>query len=334
MQDETQSSAREAGELEDTAIWNALMVAEQNTIASEDAPEPLQTAPGTSVLERIEPAGVDIGDGSSPGSAADDIAAEQGATRVPEHASEHAPGGPQINELDKLRAENSQLKHERSSNRGRITALQRLIQAEREGRGAEVPPPAVDAEEDVFSEVYPEVAAKQEWQARNVQAASMQREAALTDELTELVQTETVSLLNDHPDYIDLVNGNQEALEAFLTSDNITRKQLSAFQSNSSFVTDARKASEFVAAFKEFLGPQPRAGERPGTSAYPESGPSTRAGQDPHKHALAQRRKRQMDATDAPATGGGKPALSGLSENASDEQIWKYWQEQERRQQR
>lgn len=333
MQDETPSSAREAGEREDTVIWNALMAAEQKTIASEDAPESLRTEPGAGVTGDADGAEHDdahAGEALNSASAADDPAAEQGSGPEPDQI----PDGLPINELDQLRAENSQLRHERSSNRGRITALQRLIEAERHGRGNAEPPPAANAEDDVFSEVYPEVAARQEWQARKVQAASMQREAALTDELSELVQTETVTLLNDHPDYVDLVNGNQEALEAFLTSDDITRKQLSAFQANSSFVTDAKKASEFVTAFKEYLGPTPHAGDRPGARTYPERDPSAGPGPDPYKHALAQRRKRQMEATDAPATGSGKPAMSGLSENASDEQIWKYWQDQERRQQR
>lgn len=97
------------------------------------------------------------------------------------------------------------------------------------------------------------------------------------------------------------------------------------FQKNANAITDARAA---LSLFKLY---EIETGGAGGQAAPSSSGGSNAGGQD--KDKVSSRRQRQLEGAAAPSSRGGPPVVGGIPEEGDPEQIWRMFDEQERRQQ-
>lgn len=204
------------------------------------------------------------------------------------------------------------------SNRGRLSALQRQINdltSQRQQAAESGDKAAMQDSDDEFKtlmEDYPEIAKPIQKMLDKMQSEQtrLQKElGAIGSERRQQALEEQATLLaEEHPDWVDV--GSDPGFMQWLNDQ--PRHIQEAAARNGNEIVDYREASDVVSRYKQFKG----IGE-----------------QTTPKNSLADKRQRQLKtATSAKARGPG--AKSGIPEEGDPEQIWKQFDELERRQSR
>lgn len=279
-------------------------------------------------------ADTDAGDGADTGTGGDvidgavagaDAAAVATAVAAAPSVWDNAPAELRT-EYEKLAADRARLEHEVRSHKGRAVGAQRryedLLKAA-EPRKVEGDRPTPQAALAALKEDYPEIAGPLEQALGSIQGqvatlseAEESRRTAAQTELSDFLQNETTSLVSQHPDYLEVLGKNSDALVAWI--DDQPRAVRDAFARNANEIVNAAEAATVIGLFKAHLGkPAPApAAEQPRTATTPP---------------LASRRERQLGATANPTRSHRRPTVSGIPENGDPQDIWDAFEEAERR---
>lgn len=225
---------------------------------------------------------------------------------------------------EKLQREKKQFEQETRSYEGRAAARQARIADLNEQITAMKNKPAADDGNPLeqlaadypelhapISKVLGDISSRQE----QAEAAQLGRLEAERSEETRLyvaeVRKQTDTLKEEHPDYLDVVKNNVEAWKGWVEDQ--PKRIRDAVAMNAQDITDARAASEVMAAFKAFLNPP----------AQPDSKPNP----------IADRRQRQIGASSSPAKTGRQPVVAGIPEEGDPQAIWDAFDAEEARKQ-
>jgi predicted RNA-binding Zn ribbon-like protein len=256
--------------------------------------------------------------------AADDVESDQEPQAAePEEEPENTDPWAQAPEELKTQYQQAQdmiakLEQSDRSNRGRLSALQRQINeltSQRQQAAESGDKAAMQDSDDDFkalTEDYPEIAKpiqKMLDQMKSEQTRLQKELGAIGAERRQQALDEQATLLADeHPDWVDV--GSDPGFMQWLQEQ--PRHIQEAAARNGNEIVDYREAADVVGRYKQFKG----IGE-----------------QTTPKNSLADKRQRQLKtATSAKARGPG--AKSGIPEDGDPEQIWKQFEEMERRQSR
>lgn len=227
-------------------------------------------------------------------------------------------------------AERDEYKHKFRSNVQRISHLQRKINAAEATKLVRDEAPAREAIAGIKTD-YPEIAQPLEkvaeavdGQREQVKKATQASIDADTAELNDLVAEETASLVEKHPDYIDVLKANGSAFKAWIDDQPLRIRQ--AAQRNASHIADSGGAIEVMNGFKKHLEqiapkPAPETPPAPAPAATPAPAPQP---------ALDDKRQRQLAGTATPITQGGRPTVSGIPEDGDPKAIWEQWDAHDR----
>lgn len=217
------------------------------------------------------------------------------------------------------RADKAKFEQRFRSSVGRISALQRKINAAQAQPSREIP----SAREKVagITNDYPELAepllelagGNDELRERVSKSEKASLEAD-TSELNDLVAAETERLVTRHPDYADVLAKNGRAFAAWVEDQ--PRRIREAAVRNAEFIADADSAAEVIHEFKRHLGLIRE------TPASPAPAPAPQP-------SLNDRRARQFEASASPQRSGGRPTVSGIPENGDPQAIWNAFEAQE-----
>jgi hypothetical protein len=155
---------------------------------------------------------------------------------------------------------------------------------------------------------------------RLAKVESMEAEAAAR-ELAKVYEDNEKLLLHHVPNAFDVAGSNDFMAWIEDQSDEVR----AMFQKNAAAITDARSA---LSLFKLY---EMETGGAGGGSAPSSPNGSDAGGQD--KDKISSRRQRQLEGAAAPNSRGGPPIVGGIPEEGDPEQIWRMFDEQERRQQ-
>lgn len=273
------------------------------TPPAEDAQEPQGTA-ATEPQAPAEPA---------PAKPADAGGADIWANATPEQKAA----------FEAANADKAKFEQRFRSSVGRISALQRKINAASAEPSREIP----SAREKVagIANDYPELAEPLKHLAdatdgtrERIVKSEQASLAADTAELNDLVAAETERLLTAHPDYADVLGQNAGPGGVFAKwLDDQPRRIRDAAHENARFIANADGAAMVMHEFKKHLGLIKE------TPAAPAPAP---APQPP----LNDRRQRQIEASASPQRSGGRPAISGIPENGDPQAIWNAFEAQDR----
>lgn len=288
-------------------LWNEFDEAEKSPGKAADAPSTGDRAEADDFQEDQSPTDADL-----------TAKAESAVTAGSDEEQILASLPPEARKIvEDARAERQRIEHQISSDRGRISALQRQI-AELKGETAPGTGPAIPRFKDRLKAVedeYPEVAgpiiqALDEFSEtiRPVVEASQQATANEQERL----------LASHHPDYVEVLTANGDAFQAWLAEQ--PRYVREGFARNEAAIVDAQEAADIVGRFKSHLGDTGRRSEPP-TPGNP--------------NPLAGRRALQLESARTVTSRRGPGAATGIPENASEEEIWRAMdQEDERKRQR
>lgn len=216
-------------------------------------------------------------------------------------------------------AEKNKLEQRIRSDTGRLEALQRRIAAAQAQPSRE----EKSARDEIagLKDDYPEIAAPLEKVAERLdgtlerltkaEKASLEADQA---ELKQIVEVQTQTLIEKHPDYVDVLKANGPAFKAWVDDQPLRIRQAAARNAND--IYDGQGAIEVVEGFKKHLG----------LIKAPEPAPQP---QTPPK--LDDRRKRQLDSSASPQRSGSRPTVSGIPEEGDPEEIWKAFAAQDAR---
>ncbi|WP_022727229.1 hypothetical protein [Fodinicurvata sediminis] len=349
-------SLEDAGKDED-ALWSEFDEAEQSA-ASDDAGE------GSPPPDegRAEDAGDEwsAADAESAQDRDNDSASDNGQAPDGNASGEAETGDTQQNDtelwanatpeqraaFEAAQQEKERLQHQLRSNSGRISALQRQLneiqaaqanpqqqaasseaagqQGQGEGQEGEGQEDGFLASEDwqSFREEYPEVAAPLEKVVGNLQAEITRQNkelSAIGQERRQSALEEQADLLSEaHPDWQE-VTSNQAFVDWLNDQPRHIRE---AAYRNGQDIVDAEEAADVVGRFK---AQQQSQGGGPTQQAAPRSN-----GQGSGNNKLAGKRQRQLESASATRSRGPGPA-TGIPEDGDPEQIWKQFDEMERR---
>ena len=225
--------------------------------------------------------------------------------------------------FEKLQQEKKQLEHETRSHEGRVAA--RLNKIEELSKQLEAMKKPASQEDNPLSQIaadFPELHAplskaieSVNSRAEQVEAAQRGRiEAELTQEkqrYTEDVKVQTDLLINDHPDYLDVISKNVDAWQTWVEDQPKAIRE--AVARNSVDITDASSAAKVLSAFKAFLNP-------PVTAQQPSP--------------QSDRRQRQIGSAASPGGSSRQPVVAGIPENDDPQAIWDAFEKEEARKQR
>lgn len=197
------------------------------------------------------------------------------------------------------------------SDLGRLEALQRKIAAAAQSKSDS---DASNARDEIagIKDDYPEIAAPLTKALEKIdgtldrltkaERASLEADQA---ELKQIVEVQTQTLIEKHPDYVDVLKANGPAFRAWVDDQPLRIRQAAARNAND--IYDGQGAIEVVEGFKKHLG----------LIKAPEPAPQP---QTPPK--LDDRRKRQLDSSASPQRSGSRPTVSGIPEEGDPEEIW------------
>lgn len=260
-------------------------------------------------------------------------AAEQSADEKPADAKADpwASAPPELKaEYEKLQEDNKRLTHLERSHRGRLSWAQRKLN-EAQGQPAKSAPKeaATAAKKQPFGsdkgkefvKEYPEVAAPVAEELAEVRQEVDELKAARRreeeDRQKAFIEEQTTLLDDEHSDWRTVLkDANGEPRPEFVAWLNDQPRHIKeAATRNANGIVDYEEAGDVIARYKAH-----RAASQPDAAQ-----PST---QQP---ALSGKRQRQLESAAAARTRG-PGAVSGIPpEDASPEQHWKYFEEQERR---
>lgn len=228
------------------------------------------------------------------------------------------------NEYEALKAENAKIEQKARSATGRATGFQRryedLLKAA-EPRKTEGDDRAdLDAAMAALKDDYPEIAQPLqkalgviEGNVNQLSAAEERRREAALVELNDFVEAETSAVLEQHPDYQQVLADNGPKFLAWV--DDQPKKVREAFARNAEQIVNAAETAEIVSSFKAYLG-QP--------AAVPAS-------QRPTTPSLSARRERQLGSTASPSSRHRRPTVSGIPEEGDPQVIWDAFDAADRR---
>jgi hypothetical protein len=220
---------------------------------------------------------------------------------------------------EKLEREKKQLEHERRSHEGRTAArMKRIDELTRELESLNNKPDAADSNPlNALAEDYPEISKVIETvaaKADKVEAAHKSRlEAELSAEQAaykETVEREKSLLVEQHPDWLDVLTSNGAAFTQWV--DDQPKRVRSVFEQNFKDIVDGQAVAELVSAFKAHLNP-------PAPEPEPKPSPN------------ASRRERQIGASASPGGTMRKPVVSGIPEEGDPQAIWDQFEAEEQR---
>lgn len=206
--------------------------------------------------------------------------------------------------------EKNKLEQRIRSDTGRLEALQRRIAAAQAQPSRE----EKSARDELagLQDDYPEIAAPLSKVVEKIdgtlerltkaEKASLEADQA---ELKQIVETQTQTLEEKHPDWFDVLSKNGPAFKAWVDDQPLRIRE--AARRNDQAIYDAQAAIEVVQGFKTHLGLISDAG-RP----QPQTPPK-----------LDDRRQRQIEGTSSPQRSGSRPTVSGIPAEGDPEQIWK-----------
>jgi len=300
--------APQVNEVNETAIWNELQEADDT--ASRADPDKAFDMPAT--------------DGAGEAQAAPAVVTPPAPDNTPVTPAAPAAGqsaAPAPTPEDKAAAEAAKLEHRIRSDQGRLEALQKRIAAATAKPSREIPA----AREAIagIKEDYPELAAPLDKLAEAVDGtrddAKKAADASLeadTAELNAIIAENTATLVEKHPDYVDVLKSAGQRFADWVNDQPLRIRKAAAL--NAQYIADPAAAIEVVEAFKKHLGltPAPAAPAAPVTPAP--------------QPALDDRRARQLEGSATPQRSGGRPVISGIPEEGDPKAIWDAFDAQER----
>lgn len=262
-------------------------------------------------------ADADAGNAGDDGAATDTAAATAAAS-----AWDSAP--PELrNEYEALAAKAAKLEQQARSATGRATGFQRryeeLQKAAQPRKTNDADRAEVEAALAALKDDYPEIAqplqkalGALEGNVKELADAEDRRRQAATEELNSFVEAETSQVLEQHPDYLEVLGSNADKLAAWI--DDQPRRLREAFTRNAETIVNAAEANEIVSSFKAYLG-QPAA-----TPADPG-----------RNQSLSSKRERQLASTASPSSRHRRPTVSGIPEEGDPQAIWEAFEAADRR---
>lgn len=301
MPKENQGSAADLAALDEDAIWSELDGQDAAPAAAPEAePEP-----------EIEPE-VDT---PEPAVAAEAPPPDPWAT-APE---------PLRNDYAKLQRELEDLRQRQRSEEGRVSAYQRKYEELRsqldKDAEAAVAPPASDKSKDEpkpddldadlaeLADAYPEIGGTVKKLFDAVRQETVKLSAAQQSVLERHYQREEAALAEAHPDWREVVTGNNQPVFALWLQRQPEDVQRAA-QANGYTIEDSRAASRVIGAFKEFLSAQ--SNPAPPPAQPPEQKPQPQSS----------KRARQLAGAETVRARGQQAFTPGIPEDAPEADIW------------
>lgn len=317
-------TAADAVSDEDAALWAEFDKADEDAAAG-NAPAEADTTEADDFGDGDDDGDGDgdevVATGDGDDGAATDTAAADTAAAAPS-LWDNAP--PELRaEYEALAAKTAKIEQQARSAAGRATGFQRryeeLLKAAQPRKTNDADRAEVEAALAALKDDYPEIAqplqkalGALEGNVKELAEAEDRRRQAATEELNSFVQTETSQVLEEHPDYLEVLGSNAEELAAWV--DDQPRRVREAFARNAEQIVNATEASEIVSSFKAYLGQPAPAPADPGRT-----------------QPLSSKRERQLASTATPSSRHRRPTVSGIPEEGDPQAIWDAFEAAERK---
>lgn len=291
---------------DETAIWDSFEAADE--AAKGDKTEPAPAAEPASEQEPVD------GDKTVPEAEPTPATPAEVAVDIWANATPEQKAAFETASADKAKAEQRY-----RSSVGRISALQRKINAAQPSREASAARDEIAGMHTDYPEIAQPLAKALEKIDGKLDNLSKSEQSALeadTAEFNSLVEAEKATLLAKHPDYADVLGKNAGPHGVFAKwLDDQPRRIRDAAARNATYIADGDGAIEVIEAFKTHLGLIKPAQPSPQPAPQP---------------ALDDRRKRQIEGSSAPLGRGGRPTVSGIPPEGDPQAIWDAFEQQER----